>query len=80
MTEEKIQPPLDDFSEELRRRFTYHLPKEGQPEKYTALREEALMLALKIEKLCPHSRERSLAFTKLEECIMHANASIARRS
>jgi hypothetical protein len=33
-----------------------------------------------LEILCnvPPSRERSLALTKLEECIMHANAGIAR--
>ena len=31
-----------------------------------------------IQGECPESREKSLAFTKLEECIMWANAAIAR--
>lgn len=58
--------------------FKYHAPKDGQPEKYTMLRQEAKELALVIEELCPNSREKALALTKLEESIMWANASIAR--
>jgi hypothetical protein len=58
--------------------FKYHTPKEGQPEKYTALREKAKELAYLIADLAPDSREKSLALTKLEESIMWANASIAR--
>lgn len=58
--------------------FTYHAPKAGQPERYTALREKAKEFALLIEQECPESRERSLAFTKLEEAVMWANAAIAR--
>jgi hypothetical protein len=58
--------------------FKYHTPKEGQPEKYTALREQGKSLAYMIDELCPDSREKSLAITKLEEAVMWANASIAR--
>ena len=65
---------------ELNTRFTYHKPKEGQPEKYTLLRNMALELAMVIEGSVPDSREKALALTKLEECIMHANSGIARRS
>jgi hypothetical protein len=56
----------------------YHTPKQGQPEKYEALRAQAKKMAYLIDELCPDCRERSLAFTKLEESIMWANASIAR--
>ena len=56
--------------------FTYHAPK--QPEMYTEIREKAKELAYLIDGLCPDSREKSLAMTKLEECAMWANASIAR--
>lgn len=59
--------------------FSYHSPKEGQPEKYTQLRNKAKELAYLIDELCPNSRERALATTKLEEAIMWANASIARQ-
>jgi hypothetical protein len=63
----------------LKHRFTYHPPKPGQPEKYTALREKALELANLIEETCPPGcPETSLAITKVEEAIMWANASIAR--
>jgi hypothetical protein len=65
--------------EELDNRFTYHAPKPGQPEKYTAIRTKAAELAVLINELCPESREKSLSITKLEEVSMWANASIARR-
>lgn len=35
-------------------------------------------LAQRINDICPDSREKSIALTKLEEVMMWANASIAR--
>jgi hypothetical protein len=64
---------------ELDTRFTYHAPKEGQPAKYTALRDKAKELAVMINEMCPESREKALAFTKIEEAVFWANATIARR-
>lgn len=58
--------------------FTYHAPKDGQPEKYQAIREKAKELAYLIKDMVPDSREQSLALTKLEESVMWANAGIAR--
>lgn len=58
--------------------FSYHAPQGDQPERYVKIREKAKSLALLIADLCPDRRERSLALTKLEECVMWANASIAR--
>lgn len=73
------QPPLPKPGKyNIDNVFTYHPPKTGQPEKYNELREKAKELANLIEKDCPDSREKSLAYTKLEEAIMWANASIAR--
>lgn len=66
------------MKEHIEKNFTYHAPKEGQPEKYTVIREEAKALAHLIDEQCPNSREKSLAMTKLEEASMWANASIAR--
>lgn len=63
---------------QLEKNFKYHSPKEGQPEKYTAIREKAKELAYLIDESCPNSREKSLAITKIEEASMWANASIAR--
>lgn len=66
--------------EELQNRFTYHDSVGGQDEKYRAIRAKGLELAELIHGMCPDSRERSVAFTKLDEVIMWANASIARRT
>jgi len=59
-------------------RFTYHKPKGDQPGRYDSLRNHARSFAHMIDESCPDSREKSLAITKLEECVMWANASIAR--
>lgn len=64
---------------DLKKRFTYHAPKEGQPQTYEQIRDAAHSFALLLAGLCPESRERSLAFTHLEEVVMWANASIARK-
>jgi hypothetical protein len=66
------------MSQQIETAFTYHAPTDGQPEKYVQIRNKAKELALLIEDLCPESREKSLAMTKLEEFVMWANASIAR--
>ncbi len=65
-------------AEDLRKRFTHHAPKPGQSERYQSLRDQAIDLAAEIIILCPDSRERSLAITKLEESVMWANAATAR--
>ena len=63
---------------ELEKKFTYHPPKGDQAERYGRLRAFAKEFALDILDMCPESRERSLAMTKLEESVFWANASIAR--
>lgn len=57
--------------------FTYHAPRADQPERYQELRARALELAQRIAQICPDSRERSIAVTKLEEAIMWASKAIA---
>lgn len=63
--------------EELTNIFSYHPPFGDQEIRYQIIREQAKALAIHIEKWCPRSREKSLAITKLQECVMMANASIA---
>ena len=65
---------------ELLTRFTYHPPTEGQVTHYEEIRYLAKTFAEVIDLRCPESREKSLAFTALEEAVMWANAAIARRS
>lgn len=58
--------------------FTYHAPKDDQPARYVEIRTKARELASTFAGNVPPSRELSLAMTKLEEAVMHANAGIAR--
>ena len=73
--------PMDDegMDEELDIRFTYHPPKDDQQERYVDLRRLGHEFASLVAALCPASREKSLALTKIDEAVMWANASIARR-
>ena len=64
--------------DELDRRFTHHPPRGDQPTRHQAVRSVARQLADVIADACPDGRERSLAMTRLEECVMWANAAIAR--
>lgn len=73
--EEKMR----DENPEIENRFTYHPPKEGQPERYEQLRAGAKEMAYLIEEHCPCSRERSIALDRLDEVVFWANAAIARR-
>ncbi len=65
--------------EDLANRFTYHAPKEGQPEQYSLIRAIAHSYATQINEMCPDGREKALALTKLEEVVFWANAAIARQ-
>lgn len=70
----KTQQQIDDIN----KRFTYHAPKEGQPERYVALREKYKELAHLIVELTPTGREQATALTNLETSSFWANAGIAR--
>jgi len=67
---------MDEAS--IARNFTYHPPKGNQAIRYEQIRDSGHDLAGIINERCPDSREKSLAMTKLEECVMWANAAIAR--
>jgi hypothetical protein len=74
-TSMKTSSPDEELIE---RNFTYHAPKGNQAERYEQIRSMAKHVAFNLIQHCPASRERSLAMTKLEECVMWANAAIAR--
>ncbi len=67
---------MDD--NDLKNRFTYHAPKDGQVELYQEIRDQAYDMAGLINRSAPESREKSLAVTHLEDAVMWANAAIAR--
>lgn len=64
--------------ETIERNYGYAEPDGGQVARYRTIRAEAKSLAITVEGLCPDSREKSLAMTKIEEAVMWASASIAR--
>lgn len=68
----------DQDKQDLMNRFTYHAPKEDQPQRYVKIRDQALLLALMIKELTPTNRQQSLSLTALEETVMRANAAIAQ--
>lgn len=72
-------PRINIMKDQIENSFKYHPPQEGQVEKYEWLRDEARKLAHLIDDLCPNGREKSLAITNLEQAVMWANASIARK-
>ena len=63
---------------QLQNNFTYHAPREGQPGRYEDIRNTGLDMARLLARLCPESRELSVALTKIEEAVFWANAAIAR--
>jgi alkanesulfonate monooxygenase SsuD/methylene tetrahydromethanopterin reductase-like flavin-dependent oxidoreductase (luciferase family) len=60
--------------------FQYHEPTPADIDKYARIREAAKALAYVISDECPISADRTVAFRKLRECVMTANASIACNS
>jgi hypothetical protein len=60
--------------------FQYTAPTSEHQAKFTTLTAKWAEVASMINDLCPDSREKSLAITKLDECRFFANAAIVRRS
>lgn len=62
----------------IEKAFTCHPLNEEQCEMCDSIRFNAKLFAHMIDTYVPDSREKSLAMTKLEECVMWTNAGIAR--
>jgi hypothetical protein len=57
--------------------FSYHKPHGTQQQRYGEIRTYAKALALTIQECAPECREKSIAFTNLQQVVMWANAAIA---
>jgi hypothetical protein len=57
--------------------FTYHAPREDQPERYQAIREAAKAFAIVLVSNTKPSADQTASVRLLRECVMTANASIA---
>jgi len=69
-----------DNTYDVERNMTNHPPKDDTViHTYEQIRSEFKELATLIDQTCPTSREKSLVFTNLEQALMWAIASIARK-
>jgi len=57
--------------------YTYHAPKEDQPERYVLIRDAAKAFAILCCENAPKSRELSIALTDLEKVVTMVNKAIA---
>ncbi len=67
-----------DYGYDIENRFTYHPPKEDQPQRYERIRAQAKELAKTLAECCPGSPDLTKALNHLDITVMLANASIAR--
>lgn len=58
--------------------FTYHAPDADQQVAYEKLRNAAYDFSLALTELTPTCADQTAAVRKLRECVMTANAAIAR--
>lgn len=65
-------------AEEIDNRFKHHAPTPEKVKQHEDVREVLRTAAHAINAICPEGRDKSLAITKLEETMFHANAAIAR--
>ena len=63
---------------ERENRFNSYDMDEGEKIRCLHIRNAVKQFAHIIDNVCPEGREKSLAFTRLEEAVMWANKSISR--
>lgn len=63
---------------DIEKDFKLNWLDEKQIFRISEINECAKSLAAMIESACPDGREKALAYTKLEECVMWARAAIAK--
>lgn len=71
----------DDFNlsnEEILNRVSYHAPSEAGAIRHAKLTKIFEKVIREVRDICPVSRERSIAITKLEEAKMWCSAAVAR--
>jgi hypothetical protein len=61
-------------------RFSTHIPSDQGAEDIASMRSVALIMAEFIDQAMPDCREKSMAWSKLEEAVFWANAGIARQT
>lgn len=64
--------------ETIENNFKYHKPLEKSIGKFKKIRAEGMIFVETVMSLVPECPERTLAFRKIEEAVMWANAGLAR--
>lgn len=62
---------------QIRETFRYHAPTERKVSTFEKIRELMTETAVEVAALLPHSRERSVFITHMQQAQMMANASVA---
>jgi len=70
---------MSKLKEQIDNTFTYHPPMLEDVPKFNSLRNTAKDFAHMIDALCPDGTDKTEALKKLQECVMWANAAIARK-
>lgn len=68
---------LDHITSDHRRALAYHPLTPGRGELHEEVRTAAMVYTDVVDRICPGSREASLAFTAIQESLMWANAALA---
>jgi hypothetical protein len=62
---------------EIDEQFSYHAPREDQPDRYQRIRDAGKALAMSILLNTPPGADQSAAIRKVREAVMTANAAVA---
>lgn len=68
---------MEHITDEHRKALSYHPLTPGRGEVHEELRAAAMAYTDAVDKLCPPSREASLAFTEIQSSLQWANAAVA---
>ena len=71
--------PYTKEEAEINSRFGFHRPDAEGVAKMTTIRKKVRELALLIESICPHSKEKATALTQLSFVMMAANSAIVQQ-
>lgn len=72
-----VQANLHHITDDHRRALAYHPLTPGRGELHEELRAAAMVFTDVVDRICPGSREASMAFSHIQEGLMCANAALA---
>lgn len=67
-------------NDEIQNRFGYHRANADSAPKHHRVRQEFTAIAVELDELLPDGRDKSLAFTALQEAMHWSNSAIAMQN